>query len=347
MSFNIETLKKMKQIFVLLIILVGLISCENQEIEYDNFEFTGAYFPYQFPVRTLVLGDYIYDNSNDNNYRFIISVTMGGVYDNLKYRELEIKLDESLCNNILFSDQGDTIRTLPSNYYSLSSDSKIVIPSGELSGGIEVQLSEAFFNDPLAIKLGYVVPIRLINSTDVDTIISGQSDSQDADPRIIDQWTVPPKNFTMFAVKYINEYHGSYLHYGESQVTDSTGNVVENTTYSEAELVKNSISELVTTGRNQVSLRTFMHSEIITGEIKMLLNFNNQSCTVTAAEDSPYSISGTGNFKSQAFQWGNKDRDGIELNYSVSDGKNTYTANDVLVIRDRGVVFETYSPVTY
>lgn len=337
----------MKRIIFILLIAIGLFSCENFDIDHPDFDYTSGYFPYQFPVRTLVLGDYIYDNSNDNNHKFIISVAMGGLYENTQDREFEIEVDESLCDNVLFGTDGDTIKALPASYYTLSNNSKIVIPSGKFNGGIEVQLTDAFFDDTLAIKNSYVVPIRLIGSTDVDSILVGKSDDPNADPRMAGEWIVAPKNFTMFAVKYINEYHGTYFHYGESSVKDSTNSVVEATTYSEKYVENNDISKLVTTGRNQVSLNTFFHSEVMTGEINMLLDFNGDNITIKAAEDSPYTISGSGTFKSNEYSWGNKDRNGIELNFTVSDGKNTYEASDVLVARDRGVVLETYSPVVY
>jgi len=39
--------------FLVIILLFGLISCENEEITFPDHEYTTAYFPYQFPVRTL------------------------------------------------------------------------------------------------------------------------------------------------------------------------------------------------------------------------------------------------------------------------------------------------------
>lgn len=334
----------MKKIFFIILIATGLFSCDNFEIDHPDYEYTSGYFPYQYPVRILVLGDYIYDNSNDNDHKFIISVGMGGVYENTQDREFEIEVDESLCDNVLFGADGDEIRALPSNYYALSDNNKIVIPAGKMNGGVEVQLTDAFFNDPLAIKNSYVVPIRLKSSADVDTILAGQSDNPNADPRVASQWTVAPKNFTMFAVKYINEYHGTYFHYGQSSVKDLSNTQIEDTTYSEKYVENNTTLKLVTTGRYQVSVSTFLKSDVMTGEVDMLLSFNGNNCTITAAEGSPYTISGTGLFKSNAYAWGNKERNGIELSYTVSDDTNTYEANDVLVARDRGVVMETYNP---
>lgn len=332
----------------LMIVMTSLYSCKKSDVTHDNFKYTSGYFPYQFPVRTIILGDYIFDNSNDNDHKFIISTHIGGVYENDKNREFQIEVDKSLSNNILFNNNGDTVHAMPDNYFKLMSD-KIVIPKGKMSGGVEVQLTDAFFADSNAIKLSYVVPVRINikGSKDVDTILVGQSDNPGADPRIAADWAVPPKDFTMFAVKYINEYHGTYFHYGKSQVKDGTGTLAEDTTYSTEDVVKNPTSKLITTGRHQVLLNTSLNSNILTGEVSMLLTFNGNNCVITAAAGSAYMISGTGEFKPNEYAWGDKKRNGIVLTYTVSDGTNTATVNDVLVSRDRDVVLETYSPVVY
>lgn len=334
----------MKKIVIMLLMVTGLIACDNFDIDHPDFDHTAGFFPYQYPVRTLVLGDYIYDNENDNAHKFVISVAMGGVYENEKDRNFQIAVDNSLCDNILFDTDGDPILPMPDDYYSLSSADNITIPAGKLNGGVEVQLTEAFFEDPMAIKLGYVVPIRLLGSADVDSVLVGSTTNSNADVRVASQWTVAPKNFTMFAVKYINEFHGTYFHYGTSKVKDAAGVEVESTTYSEKYVENNGTAKMVTTARKQVALSLNLNSEIMTGSIDMLLAFDGDNCTVSAAEGSDYTISGTGEFKSNAYSWGNKDRNGIVLNYTVSDGENTYEASDVFVIRDRGVVMEVYSP---
>jgi hypothetical protein len=335
----------MKKIFLILLITGALYSCENFDKEHPDFDYTAGYFPYQFPVRTLVLGDYIFDNTNDNAYKFVISVAMGGVYENTKDRVFSFQVDESLCNNVLFSAGGSQVKPMPKSYYSLSSTNQIVIPAGKHNGGVEVQLTEAFFNDPLAITLGYVVPLRLTGSNDVDTILVGNPAVANADPRFAEQWSLAPKNFTMFAVKYINEYHGNYFHYGASSVKDAAGAVIENKTYSETYVEKNPVAKMITTARKQVSLKTFFNSAVMAGEFTLLLNFNNNNITVAAPAGADYTVTGSGQFKSKEYEWGNKKRDGITLNYTVTKNGNTYDAKDVFVARDRAVVMEVYSPV--
>ncbi len=336
----------MKYIYIILA-FVALSSCDNYEIEHPNFDNTAGYFPYQFPVRTLILGDYIYDNSNDNAHKFLISVAMGGVYENTKDRKFSIKVDESLGNNVLFNPGGDTIHVLPRDYYTLSSEDQIVIPRDKFYGSVEVQLTDKFFSDPKSIGLEYVVPIRLENSNDVDSILTGSTSNPNADPRVAADWTVAPKSFTMFGVKYINEYHGTFFHFGENTVRDSAQNILEENIYSEQYVVNNSTVKLVTTGRNEVSMVSDFQSDTLSGAINMLLSFEGDKCTITAPANSPYTISGTGEFKKGAYEWGNKTRNGIEIKYTVTDGKMTYEAEETLVARDRGVVLEEYSPVVY
>ena len=335
----------MKKILVILVLITGLTACENQKISFPDYKYSSGFFPYQYPVRTLVLGDYIYDNTNDNNHKFLISAALGGVRTNNLDRQFNIALDPTLCNRVLFTSSLDTIRLMPANYYSLSSSDKIIIPKGQWNGDIEVQLTDAFFNDPLAIKNTYVIPMRLNTSLDVDTILQGKPMAAGADPRVVGQWVIVPKDFTMFAVKFINPYHGKYLHKGRSVVKDASSTVLETTVYRKAFIEQNEIWSLVTTGKSQVSVQGALRSALITGTLKMLLTFaDNGDCMIAQNVGSTYTITGTGKFMTNADQWGDKPRDAIYLNYQVTSGANTYYATDTLVVRDRAIVLETFVP---
>jgi hypothetical protein len=336
----------MKKIFVILTFFAGFIACENQKNEFSDYYFTSGYFPYQYPVRTLVLGDYIYDNTNDNNHKFLIGAGMGGVYSNTQERVFDIEVASSLCNKVLFESTKDTIRLLPTAYYTLSSYNKLVIPAGEVNGSIEVQLKDAFFDDPLAIKLGYVLPIRIVKATNLDSVLRGKSSKINADPRDNTQWDILPKDFTMFAINYINPYHGQYLHRGVNVVKNAAAKVLETNFYRTQYIVDNEIWSLVTTGKNQVNVQANTRSALIPGSLKMNLTFaNDGSCTITQAVGSTFTITGSGKFTSGADEWGNKKRDAIHLKYQLTSGTNTYSATDTLVIRDRAVKMQIYKPV--
>lgn len=338
----------MKKIFVILTLITGLIACENKEIEFPDFDYTVGYFPYQYPVRTLVLGDYIYDNTNDNNHKFLISAAFGGVYGNKFDRQFDIEIAENLSDNVLFKSTRDTIRLLPPEYYTLSSFERLVIPAGEVNGSIEVQLTDAFFEDTLAIRLGYVIPIRIVNVTNIDSVLRGKTSKVDADPRVLTDWDIQPKDFTMFAIKYINPYHGKYLRRGTSTVKDVASAVLETTIYRTKYIVDNEIWSMVTKSKNEVSVEGSMHSELMPGTLKMDLTFSDDgTCTIKEAEGSAFTITGSGKFADDADEWGNKKRDAIHINYELTSGGNTYSATDTLVIRDRDITMEVYEPVVY
>lgn len=349
----------MKKILLILALFTGLVACENMENEFDDFDYTTGYFPYQHPVRTLVLGDYIYDNTNDNNHKFLISAAMGGVYENTKDRVFDIEVAPNLCNRVLFDISKDTVRLMPSSYYSLSSTNKLTIPAGKVNGSIEVQLTEAFFNDPLSIKNTYVIPVRLLGSTDVDTVLQGKTSRANPDPRVPGHWDIAPKDFTMFAVKFINPYHGKYLHRGVCVVKDASNTVVETNVYRKQYVVNDEVWSLVTTARNQVVVQGISRSAIIpAGTINMTLSFaNDGTCTISGLftipkkpgelVDQTFTTTGTGKFVDDGDEWGNKKRDAIHITYQFTSGSNTYSATDTLVIRDRAVVMEVYKPVVF
>jgi hypothetical protein len=328
---------------------MGLVACKNQENEFSDFDYTTGYFPYQYPVRTLILGHDYTDNTNDNNHKFLISATMGGVYSNTKDRVFTIEVAPNLCNKVLFGVGKDTIRLMPPAYYTLSSN-QITIPAGEIHGGVEVHLADAFFNDPLALKLTYVIPVRIVSAANLDSVLRGRVvlGRSNPDPRITTDWAVLPQDFTMFGVKYVNPYHGSYLHRGKNVVTDASGAVLETNVYHTFYTEQNEVWSLVNTTKNQVNVQGSTHSVLVPGFLNMNLTFSSDStCTITQATGSTYAITGSGKFKSNADTWGNQPRDAIFLSYQLTSGANTFSATDTLTVRDRAVVMQTFAPLVY
>jgi hypothetical protein len=335
----------MKKLSFVLILWTALAGCENREVTFPDFPYTTGYFPYQYPVRTLVLGDYIYDNTNDNNHKFLISAAMGGVYKNSQDRVFTIAVDNSLCDQAKFASTGQPIYPLPANYYKLSSDNQLVIPAGELNGNIEVQLTDAFFDDSLAVKLAYVLPVRIKQATNLDSVLVGKSSLTKPDPRIVSNWNVVPRDFTMFAVKYVNPYHGTYFHRGRSMLSDAGGKTLESATYHEQFVEKNELWTLSTKSKNQVAVEGVIRAKAVTGKMNMLLTFNGDNCTIQGSAGTGAVVTGTGKFVDDADEWGNKKRDAIHMTYQFTQAGNKYTATDTLVVRDRGVVLELFSPV--
>ncbi|HOB83573.1 MAG TPA: DUF5627 domain-containing protein [Bacteroidales bacterium] len=337
----------MKKLLIILALVTGLIACENWEQKFDDYNFTGVYFPYQYPVRTLVLGDDIYPNENDNNHMCIIYAAFGGVYENKFNRVVNFTLDQSLCNSVRFGlSAGDTVRLMPTTYYTLSSNSSLTIPKGEFMGGVEVHLTDAFFNDPMSVGINYVIPLRITGTSDVDSVLSGRTSKESPDRRVAGDWDVLPKDFTMYAVKFVNPWHGHYLHRGVTVTKEIAPDTVVNTQVQHQKFIeKDEVWTVSTSGKNKVTYSGTLRSNKLSGDLKMDLTFDaNNNCVISDA-GSAFPVSGTGKFVKNAESWGNKDRNVIYLTYTATDGTYSLTANDTLVVRDRGTVLQTYNPV--
>lgn len=347
----------MRNIAILLLIIIpGMYSCKNSDWEFPDFDYTTTYFPYQYPVRTLVLGDYFFDNENDNNHKFLISARVAGMYQNKNNWTIGYQLDPSLAENLATQPNlwdgkivaaPDTLKILPSQYYTLNPLNNFVIPKGSFHGGIEVQLTEDFFNDPLAVKTTYVIPLK-ITSSQTDSILVGKTGMPSPDPRVSTDWVTVPKNFTIFAIKYVNEYHGKYLHRGRSTITDTTtSTILETITYRQRYVEHDEIWALQTVGRNTVRIRgTLRQSPTSPGIFIMDLTFdNNNNCIIKNASDSPFEVNGTGKYVPNGDMWGDKPRHAIHLNYTVTDGPNKHEIVDTLVFRDKAVTLLEYTPV--
>lgn len=237
-------------------IAAGLTSCKSGDQEFDDFDYQTCYFSKQYPVRTIELGNDLYvDLTLDNQHKCQIQAAMGGAYSNPRNIDISIAVDPTLLDGLTFKD-GSDVTLMPENYYQLAA-SNIVIPAGKPVGGVEVQLTDAFFADPLSVTNHYAIPVRMTNATGVDSILSA-------------------KNFTVYAVKYVNRYHGEYINNGKLQ--DAT-------------------VDLTTKGLN-VSLMGYSGKDsdgsAYPGEFQLTFD-DNGNCTVTAITEG-YTVTGSGRF---------------------------------------------------
>ena len=197
------------------VIVVAFASCKNSEQSFPDFDGgTTAYFSYQYPIRTLILGNVeTYDNTSDNEGRFTIYSTCGGSYEGLNAK-IDVTVDESLTKNLYFED-GTAVKPMPKDYYEI--DEGPLDYAGGFRGGVEVKLNEKFFNDPLSVKNTYVIPVVMgENFSGVDQINRGTPLIEGTTPMRQDptKWDPSPKDFTLFCVNYINEYTATYLRRG-------------------------------------------------------------------------------------------------------------------------------------
>jgi len=321
----------MKKILIMLLTAaVCLSSCKNGDWEFDDYEFQSVYFAYQGPVRTITLGEDVFDTSMDNEHKCDIMATLGGVYENKQNVTIGVQVDNSLATNKAFNTGGDIV-AMPSTYYQLLSN-QIVIPKGKITGGVQVQLSDAFFADPLSLKNTYVIPLRMTNVQNADSILAG-------------------KNYVLYAVKYINTWQGNYLRRGKDVMVGKNGNTALNKTivrhkqFVEEDEVSAVNTRSLTVAEFPVIFKDQNNQNIT---CKLLLNFDgNGNCTITNG-DNTFTATGSGKFvkRGEKNSWGAKDRDALYLSYDIDNTVMHVTSTDTLVVRDRGVKMETFTPVS-
>ena len=341
-------------------------SCYNADKDFPDYEGgTTAYFAYQFPVRTLVLGNDIYDNTLDNAHKCQIWSTMGGAYGG-RNAFVDIVVDESLCDNLYFTDEGgnaaEPVRPMPTSYYSLSSNQ--IAYNGDPRGYVEVQFTDAFFNDPKAIENTYVIPLRMTNVKGIDHILTGTPREGLTPSRTnTDDWEVLAKDYVLYCVKYMNPWQGKYIRRGIDNVTEkgTTSTVVRkdftlvNTDlehYKENPVNQN--DEICGITTKNMTQAIFPVSFKRTGgeasvSCNLILTFNGNQCNVstddegvTATGSGEYIAKGTERAEYKDYQWGSNNgepvqRDILRLAYNVNfDNLDIQVSTtDTLVVQTR------------
>jgi len=340
-----------------------LTSCENSSVSFPDFEYQTVYFANQYPVRTLQLGEDLFiDNSLDNEHKVEIQARMGGAFSNKRNVLIDFIVDNALCDNLYFEGTNDRVFPLPSSYYRLASN-QIEIKKGSLSGGVEVEFTEAFFQDPLSLTRNYVIPLRMTDALGVDSILQGTAVVDNPDRLTAGNWSVAPRDYVLYAMKYVNPWHGFYLRRGIDAYTKDgvSGTAVRHREYVE----EDQVIKLSTTAFKRVELPVVYTS---TGGVNLpvstILSFDDDgNCTISPKATSLQASSnvsvtnitaqGSGKFvkRGEKNSMGGKDRDAIYLDYEVAfdvvttSGVETqrYLTKDTLVLRDRGVAPEYFA----
>jgi len=341
-----------------------LVSCYNSEHEFPDYEGgTTAYFAYQDPVRTLVLGNDIYDNSLDNAHKCQIWATMGGAYGG-RDASVDIVVDESLCDNLWFVDEGGNaaspVLPMPKSYYSLASNA---IPyNGDARGYVEVQLTDAFFNDPKTMQNTYVIPLLMTKVTGIDKILTGTPREGLTPSRTnTEDWDVLAKDYVLYCVKYMNPWQAKYIRRGVDEVTEK--GVTTKVVRKDFSLVNSDLEHYKENPVNQNDEVCSINTKNMTQAIfpvsfktsgasiacNLILTFNGNTCTVST-DDENVTATGTGEFITKGtereefkdYQWGSNNgqpvqRDILHLAYSVSfDNKDIQVSTrDTMVVQTR------------
>lgn len=336
-----------KNIFTLLVlgVLFTTTSCENGEQDFADFDYQTVYFAYQTPIRTLTMGTDVVNTDLDNQHKCQLQVTMGGVWKNRQDRTVQLAVDNSLCDGKTFED-GTPIVAMPASYYTIA-NTTVTIKAGTVRGIAEVQLTDAFFADPQALKVHYVIPVRIVNAQ--DSILKD-------------------KDYTLYAVTYKNKWHGNWICHGTDEINL---NGTKSTVRREAEyLEKNELRALSTIDLNKSAYRlsatvdvdtTITDTQTGIASIKkdkktltatLQLAFDKEGrCTIsTNTPGCEVSGSGKWTFEGAKKAWADKDRDLLQLEYTLTfhytdNGQPKFrTANtkETLVMQNRGNHFETF-----
>ena len=341
-----------------------LASCYNSDRDFPDFEGgTTAYFAYQFPVRTLVLGNDIYDNTLDNEHKCQIWATMGGAYGG-RNAYVDIAVDESLCSNLWFVDAGGNASTpvlpMPTSYYKLSSN---VIPyNGDPRGYVEVQFTDAFFNDPNAIKETYVIPLVMKSVRGIDNILTGTPREGLSPSRTnTEDWDVLAKDYVLYCVKYMNPWQGKYIRRGVDNVTEKgvTKTIVRKdfslvnsdlTHYKDNPVNQNDeVCGITTKNMSQANFQVSFKTSGASISCNLILTFDGNKCTIST-DDENVTATGSGEFITKGtekpeykdYQWGSNNgelvqRDILRLAYDVNFANKDIqvSTNDTLVVQTR------------
>ena len=318
-----------------------LSSCSNGDAPFPDFDYQTVYFANQYADRTLELGeDEFVDLTTDNQHIVDIKAAWGGGYDNRKDIAIKCVLDESLIEGLYFKNTDNKVQLMPKTHYTLPSDLNISIPSGKVMGEIKVQLTQAFFDDPNSVNLCYVIPIRMTEVAGADSILSGKAAVDN--PILTDDshWSIQPKNFVLYGIRFANQWHGQYLRRGVDNATidGKTSTIVRHQQYVE----NDEVVDVTTKGYKKDIIPVIVKDKDGNNvTVNLMLTFNDDnSCTITSADEN-VTASGSGKFvsKGEVKSLGGKDRDAIYLDYKMEYAEKNlkFATKDTLVLRTRNV----------
>ena len=172
-----------------------------------------------------------------------------------------------------------------------------------------------------------------------DSILQGQPNVDNPDPRITSDWVEQPKNFVLYAVKYVNPWDGILLRRGVDQITadGTTTTVVRHG----ATVVDDQTVEFTTRSLTEAAWSLGLGNKTC----NLILKFDeNNKCTLSTDTEG-CTVSGTGEYvpHGEKNSFNNRDRDVIYLDYTVDLGDTKYATRDTLVMRDRQVKGEWFT----
>jgi len=254
---------------------------------------------------------------------------------------------------------------MPKTHYTLLSD---VIPyNGDSRGYVEVQFTDAFFNDPKTSSQDttYVIPLRMTGVSGIDGILSGTPNIENAVRTNAQDWAVQPMDYVLYCVRYMNPWQGKYIRRGVDKVTEggtTTEVVRKDFTLYNSDVERYSkmdpsnpvnqndeVCGITTKNMKQAIFPVSFKTSGASISCNLILTFNGDQCTistddenVTATGTGEYITKGTARSEYKDYQWGSVNgnpvqRDILRLKYDVNfTEKNIQVSTaDTLVVQTR------------
>lgn len=306
----------MKKIALLFLGASLLTSCYDDYVQ--DFDYTGVYFAKQINTRTVVVGE---------GLKVEFGAVLGGVLENKYNRNVNFTFDNALVTQqvlnamksgapyIKSSVEGvEQLQPMPTDYYTLSNPSSIVIPKGDHLGKITIKMDSAkFLADAATLRAQYVLPFKIV-SADADSIIPSMSTS-------------------VLGLHYENMLFGNYWHGGVTVIKDKSGNTLETlryeTTIPQAE---SKVYTLTTVAPHSLETNKISNGDI-KGNLKLTLQPDGTLLVEKGSKSAITILSSEGSKYNQAKLL--QDRR-LLLNYQFEtpDG-NLYHVSDTLQFRNR------------
>jgi len=306
----------MKKIIIFLILTVTMFSCyEDYILDYD---WDGVYFTYPIDVRTVVVGE---------GMQIKFGVSLAGVRNNDRDRIVDFQLDNSLISQatldamnggpgyIQSSVSGvDQLKLLPSNYYTLSDNSKFVIKKDEHVGMVTLKVDSAkFLADPATIMATYALPVRITNA-DADSVLENN-------------------DYAVIGLKYENMLFGNYWHGGVTEVKDAAGSVIETQLYPTTIPSPDSKAWALKTTGPMTLVTNGVSDESSSSKDEFAITLSGGNIAISSMEGASYEVmpDGTSSYNQAKLLQDRK----IFLNYKYQKDGNWYHAKDTLTFRNR------------
>ncbi|MBK0382850.1 DUF1735 domain-containing protein [Pedobacter sp. SD-b] len=284
-------MKLFKNIAFIAGVALCFTACKKYESYVVDYTYSTVYFASQKPLRTIVAND-------DMSFR--VGVMMGGVRSNTKDQTVKYEIDPSLLTTV---PGASSFTLLPTSYYTLSDNSTMIIPKGQVLGEVKVTLNKSFFTaDQASVTNIYALPLRIVSST-TDSVLRGDANHE-------------AKDYTILVVKYISPYSGTYYHKG----VETSGSTVNS--YTNKDLNQNATWALSTLSVNE--LQTPGSGSKSTPNLKLVLNGSNVS-VVDLSKTAPNNVTGSGTYDLNSKS--------LFLNYNYDQGTSVFSVKDTLILR--------------